>query len=275
LDVDAYLQRIGYRGAREPGRTMLDELVRCHAQALPFENLDAFLGRRISLDPQVIERKFVQQGRGGWCFEQNLLLGNALRALGLQVTDLAGRVLWNRPSGAITARTHRLLLVRAQGRDWVADVGFGGHTMTGVLDLHCEDPQETMHEPFRLRGIGGGERVLESLIAGEWKSLCRFDLQPQLPIDFEAANYQLAHDPESHFTQALVVSRVAEDGRHILRGRELCFHRTGGDSTRRDLGTTQEIVAAMRDVFGLRLDAALETALNARFEAQSFSAARS
>jgi len=265
MDVEAYLQRIGYAGPREPSHAVLGELVLRHALSIPFENLDPYLARGVSLEPAQVERKLVAQRRGGWCFEHNLLLGEVLRALGFAVTDLAGRVLWGRPPDAITARTHRLLLVRAGGREWLADAGFGGHTLTGVLDLHSELAQETPHEPFRLRPIGGGERVLESLVAGEWRALFRFDLHPQLPIDFEAANFQLVHDPASHFTQGLIATRVAPDGRHVLRGRELAFHRLGGDTTRREL-TNEATVAALGEVFGIAVDAPLRELLRRRLE---------
>jgi N-hydroxyarylamine O-acetyltransferase len=264
MDVDAYLRRIGYCGAREPERPVLAALVLRHAQSIPFENLDAFLGRRVNLEPAVVEHKLVHERRGGWCFEQNLLFGNVLRALGFEVTDLFGRVLWGRPPDAVTARTHRLLLVRAADHEWLVDVGFGGQMLTGVLDLRSEAPQETPHEPFRLRRIAGEERVLESQVLGEWKPLYRFDLQPQLPIDFEAANHQLVHDPSSHFTQGLVVSRVVPDGRHVLRGTSLALHRVGGDTVRRELATATEVIAALRDPFGLCIDAALAAALAAR-----------
>ncbi len=265
VDINAYLQRIGYDGAREPTRVVLAALVSRHVVSIPFESIDAFIGRRPSLDPVDVERKLVHEGRGGWCFEQNLLFGNALRGLGYEVTDLAARVVWNRPPDAVTARTHRLLVVKVDGREWLVDVGFGGQMLTGVLDLHSEAEQQTPHEPFRLRRAGT-ERVLESLLLGEWKPLCRFELQPQLPIDFEAANFQLAHDPASHFTQGLVASRIAADGRHVLRGNELGFHRLGGDTSRRVLASAVETIAALREVFGLRIDAATGAALLARLE---------
>jgi N-hydroxyarylamine O-acetyltransferase len=272
-DLPAYLRRIGYDGAREPTRAVLAKLVLRHAASIPFENIDALIGRRPSLDPADVERKLVHDGRGGWCFEQNLLFGNALRALGFEVGDLSARVLWNRPVDAITARTHRMLVVKIDGREWLVDVGFGGQMLTGVLDLHSEAEQQTPHEPFRLRRVGE-DRILESLVAGEWKALCRFDLQRHLPIDFEAANYQLSHDPASHFTWGLGVSRVVAEGRHVLRGHELGFHRLGGESSRRTLDSAEKI-AALREVFGLRMDAGTEAALFARLEIQAGSAARS
>lgn len=275
MDVEAYLRRIGFSGAHQPSHGLLAALLWRHVQSIPFENISAYLGQRVSLAPADVEHKLVHAGRGGWCFEQNLLLGEVLRALGFEVIELAGRVVWGRAPDAITARTHRVLLVRADGRNWVVDAGFGGQMLTGVLDLEVEGSQEAPHEPFRLRRIGGEERLLESLIQGEWRPMYRFDLQPQLPIDFEAANYQLVHDPASHFTQGLIVSRVAPDGRHILRGRELVFHRSGGETTRRELESSAAVLDALRDVFGLRLDTEIAAALAARLNAQAGSAARS
>jgi N-hydroxyarylamine O-acetyltransferase len=258
FDLTTYLQRIGFTGVPRADVGTLRAMVLLHAQAIAFENLDAFTGRAVSLDPAAVADKLLRRGRGGWCFEQNLLLGEALRALGFPVVDLAARVVWNRPAEALTARTHRLLQVTADGRDWLADAGFGGQTLTGLLDLRSTEPQATPHEPFRLRRLGD-ELVLESQIRGEWLPLCRFDLQPQLPVDFEAPNYQLAHDPASHFTQGLTVSRVTTEGRHVLRGHplqgvELAFHASGGESRRIELRSAAEIMQALRAVFRLPVE---------------------
>lgn len=259
IDLPAYLSRIGFAGTARADMATLRQIARLHPQSIVFENLDAFTGRAVSLVPEDVERKLVQQHRGGWCFEHNLLLGNALRALGFPVVDLAARVVWNRPVDALVARTHRLLLVEVEGRAWLVDGGFGGQTLTGVLDADSDAPQQTPHEPFRLRRLDG-QQVLESQIRDEWLPLCRFDRQPQLPIDFEAANYQLAHDPASHFTFATTVSRTAADGRHVLRGNpqhgvEMVFHPLNGDSQRRELRSTDEILRILEQVFDLPLDA--------------------
>jgi N-hydroxyarylamine O-acetyltransferase len=268
FDLTTYLRRIGFTGEPRADVDSLRAIVLLHARAIPFENLDAFRGRAVSLDPAAVVDKLLRGGRGGWCFEQNLLLGDALRALGYPVVDLAARVVWNRPAEALTPRTHRLLQVTAAGRHWLADAGFGGQTLTGVLDLGTTEPQATPHEPFRLRWLGD-ERVLESQIRGEWLPLCRFDLKPQLPVDFEAANYQLAHDPASHFTQGLTVSLATTEGRQVLRGHplhgvELVFHATGAESRRVELRTAAEIMQALREVF--RLPVEQLAGLNERLE---------
>ena len=62
----------------------------------------------VRLDAPSLEQKLVRSGRGGYCFEQNLLLSHVLNGLGFKVTGLAARVLWNAPEGAITPRGHML-----------------------------------------------------------------------------------------------------------------------------------------------------------------------
>jgi len=249
-DLDTYLRFIGFEGSPSVDLQTLRGVVLRHALSIPFENLDALTGRRVSLDPADVEQKLLHRGRGGWCFEQNLLLGNALRAIGFHVEDLAGRVVWGRAADVVAPRTHRVLKVRADDRDWIVDAGFGGQMLTGALDLASEESQATPHEPFRMRRIGG-ERLMESLVAGQWLPMFRFDLQPQQPIDFEAANFQLVHDPASHFTQGLRVSRVTPEGRHVLRGFELAFHSLHAGTRRETLADTKSVLAVLNELIGI------------------------
>lgn len=263
MDLPAYLQRIGHEGDIDVTPATLAALASGHARSIPFENIDALAGRRVSLDPDEVFDKLVRRGRGGWCFEQNLLLGEGLRALGFDVTDLAGRVLWGRGVEAVTPRTHRALLVRIDGCDWLADVGFGGQSVTGALELSSREVQQVGHDHFRI-GALDGDQLLSVRIRGEWLPMYRFDLQPQWPVDFEAANFQLCTDPASLFTQQLTLSLAATDGRHALRGRELVFHDAAGNTRRRELGSADELLAAVRDVFGLALDPPTHAALAAK-----------
>jgi N-hydroxyarylamine O-acetyltransferase len=141
-------------------------------------------------------------------------------------------------------------MVAVEGRDWIVDAGFGGQTLTGAIDLAAEAPQATPHEDFRISTLGA-ERLMESRVAGEWLPMFRFDLHPQQPIDFEAANFQLVHDPASHFTQGLRVSRVTRDGRHVLRGFELAFHSLREGSRRETLPGPDAALEVLHDLFGL------------------------
>jgi len=116
LDLDAYFERIGYRGERTATLPTLQEIHRLHPAAIPFENLNPLLGLPVRLDLASIEAKLVRSRRGGYCFEHNLLLAEVLERLGFGVTRLAARVLWNQPEDARTARGHMLLAVAVDGR---------------------------------------------------------------------------------------------------------------------------------------------------------------
>ena len=102
FDLDAYLTRIEDTGPRRPTLDTLRVIHRRHPEAIPFENLNPFLGWPVRLDAQSLQEKMVHSGRGGYCFEHNLLLSHALRAMGFTVVGLAARVLYNMPEGAVT-----------------------------------------------------------------------------------------------------------------------------------------------------------------------------
>src|SRR5689334_10616650 len=127
MDVHAYLDRIGYRGAIEPTFETLAALQRAHLLAAPFENLDIGLGRPIVLDHGLLFDKIVTRRRGGFCYELNGLFAELLRALGFHVTRLAAGVA--RADGEFGPEfDHLTLLVREpnqSGTQWLVDVGFG------------------------------------------------------------------------------------------------------------------------------------------------------
>jgi N-hydroxyarylamine O-acetyltransferase len=261
IDLDAYLRRIGYSGPREPTLSTLQAIHRLHAQTIAFENLDPLIRRPIALDPASLERKLVRGGRGGYCFEHNLLLRQVLTRLGFRVTGLAARVRWNAPPENVTARGHMLLLVDLPGGvndgPHIADVGFGGLTLTGPLRLDTEAAQPTPHEPFRLRRIeADGEPrtfMLEAQVRGEWHPLYQFDLHPQLQPDYEITSWYLSNHPASHFVTGLIAARPDGDRRYALRNTELAIHHLDGTTERERLSTAADLRRALEGHFRLTL----------------------
>ena len=69
IDLDAYFERVGYSGPREPTLEVLKALELAQPAAIAFESLDPLLGRPVRLDPASLEAKLVRGGRGGYCFE--------------------------------------------------------------------------------------------------------------------------------------------------------------------------------------------------------------
>jgi N-hydroxyarylamine O-acetyltransferase len=257
IDLEAYFQRIGYDGPRAATLEVLKALHERHAQAIPFENLNPLLKRPVRLDLASLGQKLVHDRRGGYCFEQNLLFRHVLETLGFKVTGLAARVLWNVPANVITPRSHMLLRVEVDGRSWLADVGFGGQTLTAPLLLSPGVEQATPHEPFRLEPWND-ELLMQSLIRDEWKTLYRFDLQPQELPDYEVSNWHVSTHPDSIFVNGLLASRVVPGVRYALFNNELAVHRTGAGTDKRTLRDAAELRHTLEHDIGLTLPDATE-----------------
>ncbi|QNG20479.1 arylamine N-acetyltransferase [Rhodococcus triatomae] len=249
-ELDRYLHRIAYTGPLAPTLETLNGIVQHHVRSIPFENLDPFLGTPNRLDLPSLRAKLVDRRRGGYCFEQNLLLADVLTELGYSLERLAARVLWGVTDGEVRPRTHMLLLVDVEGDRRVVDVGFGGMTLTGTLTLEPGVEQPTPLEPFRLTRLGD-EYVQEVLVSGEWRQVYRFDLHGQHPVDYVPTNWYLSTHPESHFVTGLVAARATEDRRYALLGRRLTVHPRDGESTRRFLESPAELRAALEGDFGI------------------------
>ena len=251
-DLDAYFRRIGYRGTAAPTLATLRDLHALHAAAIPFENLSPLLGEAVRLDLPSLEAKLVRAGRGGWCFEQNLLFSHVLIAMGFDVTRLAARVRWNVPAGAVTARSHMLLRVKLAEGEHIADVGFGGLTLASPLALRAGVVQSTPHESHRLAAEGGGF-VLEALVAGEWQALYAFDLHEQQIADYEVSNWYLCTHPQSIFLAGVVAARTAPEARHALRNARYSIHTVDGATERRVIANVDDYLETLSGPFQIRL----------------------
>lgn len=252
VDLDAYFERIGYSGPRAPTLDMLRTIHALHPAAIPFENLNPLLGWPVPLDPASLEQKLIRDGRGGYCFEQNGLLWQVLTSLGFRVSGHAARILWGRGDDVLTPRSHMLLRVDIDGTDFIADVGFGGQTLTAPLQLDTDAEQETPHELHRLVRIEDGFK-LQAKLEETWRSVYRFDLASFLPTDYEVNNYWTATHPQSHFRTGLIAARAAEGRRYALRNTRLTIHQPGKESEHRTLASVAEVRESLRENFRLRL----------------------
>jgi N-hydroxyarylamine O-acetyltransferase len=257
IDLDAYFKRIGYEGARRPMLDTLRAIQLRHTETIAFENLNPLMGWPVRLDVESLQQKLVRDGRGGYCFEQNLLLKHALDALGFRVTGLAARVLWNMPEGVVPPRSHMLLLVDLDGRHFIVDVGFGGITLTGPLHLEADVEQATPHEPFCL--VKAGDEFIEQVkIGGHWVSLYQFTLSEQLLPDYEVANWYLSTHPASRFVTDLLAARPAPDRRYGLLNNQLTVHHRNGGKDRRLITSVTDMRETLEGAFQIVLPDAPE-----------------
>jgi N-hydroxyarylamine O-acetyltransferase len=270
VDLSAYFQRIGYTGPRDASLDALHGILAAHVRRIPFENLDVLLGRPISLAPERIAQKLIDEQRGGYCFEHNTLLLHVLEALGFQVTPLSARVRVQRPRDFQPPRTHMFLRVQLAGESWLADAGVGGFSLTAALRLELDTTQATPHEPRRIvrEGAWSGfalrapdARLFHQVyFAGAWHDVCDFTLEPMPEIDRVLGNWYTSAHPESHFKSRLVVARASADGRVTLDNRQLRIRQHDGSSETRELTSPGQLLRALAEHFELRFPEGTEFA---------------
>jgi N-hydroxyarylamine O-acetyltransferase len=209
FDLDAYLVRIGLSG-----RPSIAEVHRAHSTTVPFENLDPHGGVPVSLALKDLERKLVAERRGGYCFEQNLLLKAALEALGAEVDLLLARVRFGAAPGVMRPRGHLVLRVRGEDATWHADVGFGLGTPLEPLPFGPGAEHEQAGWRFRVVD-DGPEFVLQTVTGEGWVDLYGFYPQPVPRIDVETINWWTSTHPRSPFVTGLMVSTQDVDGTRI------------------------------------------------------------
>lgn len=252
IDIPAYLARIGYTGPTVPTLDTLAALQRHHVSAIAFETLAMILHEPIRLGPADLQQKVIVGGRGGYCFELNLLFLRLLRALGFEAHGLTGRVVLNAPPNVVPARTHVLTLVTIEGERYITDVGFGGMTPTMPLRLDANDVQPTPNEPYRIVQ-NDGMYTLTARVGDIWNSYYVFDLTRPADIDFEVGNWYVSTHPSSPFRNRLLAARVEPGVRYTLRGAEYAIHRAGRESERRRVEDPHAVVELLRTVFRIEV----------------------
>lgn len=250
MQLQAYFDRIGYRGDARPNLLSLRDVLQAHVCSVPFENLDVHLGRPLTTDVDHCYEKIVDKGRGGWCYEQNGLFGWALAQMGFEVTRVAAAVM-RQDRGDDSAANHLCLLANCPGssQTYLADVGFGGSMFHPIELVEAEYSQAPFH--IGLRQLEDGDwRFWEDLGDGEFS----YDFAPEAASEDALADKceVLQTDPKSGFVLNLVAQLRGHDQHMSLRGRVLRIATADGTTTR-TLASASELVATLADVFHLHM----------------------
>lgn len=243
MKLEKYLQRIHYTGPRHVTYETLCQLHRAHLLAIPYENLDIHLGRKLTLELDHIYSKLVEEKRGGWCYEMNGLFAWVLRELGFEVT-LLGSSVGAPAQGAEGDLDHLILLVYLE-QPWLVDVGFGngifeplplrpGHYRQAFLDFRLE--QQADKWAFHNHQHGGKGYG--------------FTLHPRPLPGFASRCHELQTSPDSGFVRTTVCHYFTANGIFSLRGANL-KRITPTGAVEEEITTLPRYRAVISEIFGL------------------------
>ncbi|MFI9759319.1 arylamine N-acetyltransferase [Streptomyces sp. NPDC051963] len=246
--IDAYLRRIDAERPERADANVLRYLQERHVLAVPFENLFFLLGEPIPYSLDAV-RKIVYGRRGGGCFELNSAFAMLLRALGFEVTLLAGCIYrGEKPDSPIGHLALRVETNEPERRSWLVDVGQGSHSRW-PLRLDLRTPQQDPHGAYLLKPTREGDID----VFRDGSPLYRMELKPReiefgLPIIWW---YQTA--PDSPFANRLMCVQPRVDGRVTLANRVLT-REIDGERIRERIVTEEGLLTALSTWFGIHLD---------------------
>ncbi|MDQ1858227.1 arylamine N-acetyltransferase [Chryseobacterium sp. WLY505] len=252
-DLEKYFERIHFSGTPELSMETLKRIHQLHPKYIPFENIDSYTGIVPSLNVDDIFRKLVIESRGGYCYEQNLLLSEVLKSLGFNIKLQLGRVVWGRQEDSIAAQTHLLLIVDFDGDQYVADCGFGTATLTAPVLLNEEEQQQTPNGMFKVSNKE--ETYTLWMWKEQWLPVYRFIPGHVEPVDLDISNWYLSTHPDSHFKNRLILSKVDENARYTYADHVLNIRSGDGEKESVTIENDIQLYEILINTFGLKENA--------------------
>lgn len=250
FDLDAWLDRIEWRGEFRPDLATLAGLLDAHMSHIPFENLDVLLGRGVRLDLESVQRKLVGARRGGYCFEQATLFAAALEAIGFEPARHAARVVVAAPRKE-SPRTHMFLTVPvAEGR-FVVDPGFGSLAPRVPVPL-VEGMDAGTGTEAHWMARDGDVWVLRTRTPDKAVDCWVSAVEDDNLVDFEVGNHFTATHPSSPFVNRIMLRALTDEGRVSVMNRDVTIRR-GAESRTLLLPDRAALRALLAEHFGFDL----------------------
>ena len=169
----AYLQKLGLE-SQSPELNFLQKLHQRHIKLVPWENIDLYFDRSVSLDKNYITQKIMQQGRGGICFELNTVYQHLLETLGFKsFLSHATIYAFNNRAYQQPLETHIVPIVQIAGQFYLSDICWNGFRQPLCLpNDQCTD----VSGKNRLRQFANNIFVLEKYLDNQWHQQYTFNL---------------------------------------------------------------------------------------------------
>lgn len=244
-----------------------------HIAEYSFNSLAVVLGEEMPLEVEALTQKIVDRGLGGYCFEHNKLTYELLASLGYEVELKLARVLYNQEKKA--PRTHRVSLLKHQGKCYLIDTGFGAYGPSYPLELALNQAQAIGGETYRIISVSEKKQLdtveydVQIFKGGEFFTLYRFDLADYSDSDCQLSHFFSHKYPEAGFVNNLVISLKSDEMIVALKNHELITRFTYKSGQR--VETTELILSAkalyqtLTQTFHLSIDKAISEHLFERF----------
>lgn len=135
---------------------------------------------------------------------------------------------------------------------YLADVGFGGCLLDAPLQLRADIEQRTAMGTFRLTQSDGMFLLSAKQPAG-WRAIYAFNLEAQLPADYDIGNWYTSTHPGVIFANMLLLERLSHDKRYQLVNRRFIVEARDGEViSERIIASAAELGQVLDETFNVK-----------------------
>ena len=224
-----------------------------HMKNIPFENIDIVVGRDIILEKEHLFKKIIENKRGGYCFELNLIYKLLLTSLGFKPKSVMGRV-WLRNPKQMPPRNHLALLINLAGKTYLTDVGFGALAPRVPMDIHSNEEIEDGDGIVRIVNTELNQYMVQRKVDNLWEDQYSFEDIKISNDDLQIANFYMSKSRFSHFHQHKFIGLFTDRGRLGLFENKLTRRIGINTLETSEISTQEEWLTTLKDTFNIELD---------------------
>jgi N-hydroxyarylamine O-acetyltransferase len=210
VDRIEYLKRIDYNDVIDVTDEVLTSLHKKHVFQIPFENLDVYYKRMFDLDIGNVYQKVVNDRRGGFCYELNLLFNWLLNEFGFSSRIIASRI-FNEDGSLGPEFDHMSVYVKTE-KEFLIDVGYGELFVTPIEIK--SGVQFDGRNYFQIEKENHGAYIVSMSPDGlNYSKRYTFCLDSVKAEDFDAICFDKQTNPNSYFVKNVICTKPTNTGR--------------------------------------------------------------
>ena len=152
----------------------------------------------------------------------------------------------------ILPNMHQVLIVEADGKKWLTDVGFGLNGLLAPILLQDGTEERQSSGIFRLIKDETYGFILQRKGKMEYKNVYAFTLEPYLPMDFEIMGFYGSKSSNIVYSQKIVCFILTKKGYISLIDKELKIEENK-NITKITAETQKERNKLLKEYFGITL----------------------
>jgi N-hydroxyarylamine O-acetyltransferase len=247
VDTVKYLARMDYTGNTDVTDDVLIRLHKRHVYQIPFENLDIYYKRVFDLNIDRVYRKVVNDKRGGFCYELNLLFNWLLNEIGFSSRIIASRI-FNEDGTLGPHFDHMSLYVKTE-KEFLVDVGYGD---LFVIPIEIKSGvQYDGRNYFRIEKWDQRDFLLSMSPNGvDYSRRYTFSLDAVKAEDFEIISLDKQTNPNSYFVKNVICTKPTDTGRVTIFNNKL-VERKGDLRIDTPIQDSWNLARCLKDKFGI------------------------